>query len=447
MQSFPVLAFPRALAGFSALALILVFPGLARAQAPAAPAGAPPPKSWIDPETGHRVIRLTDEPGSDSFYFNVNAYTPDGKEMAYTTTEGSIGMINLVTFKTRIIVPGPVRAVVVGLKTPTVYYTKRTEDPAVGELWCASTETGAARRLAVLPRRAGVVTVNADETLAAGTFIEGDATTEGAYGGRVASPARMGNQNLGEPLNKNQMMAERLAARLPMTMFTLDLRTGKIAVVIEHSTDWLNHLQFSPVDPQLLMYCHEGSGWRVDRLWTVRTDGTENTMIPDEPGRNRIMETELAGHEWWSADGRTIYIDLHLLKGRVGFLAAYDRGTGKHTWYHYEQNEWQFHFNQAPDGKIFCGDGAPRPNNRAIFLLHPEAIPDDQTLGTNLIAGGFLRPEKLCILAQTALHGEHNYRLEPNASFTPDQKYIIFRSNMFGPDYAFAVEVAKSTTP
>jgi oligogalacturonide lyase len=39
---------------------------------------------------------------------------------------------------------------------------------------------------------------------------------------------------------------------------------------------------------------------------------------------------------------------------------------------------------------------------------------------------------------------KHNYRLEPNPSFTPDQKYIVFRSNMFGPDYAFAVEVAKA---
>ena len=33
-----------------------------------APAG--PPTSWVDPDTGHRVIRLTREPGSDSFYFN-----------------------------------------------------------------------------------------------------------------------------------------------------------------------------------------------------------------------------------------------------------------------------------------------------------------------------------------------------------------------------------------
>jgi oligogalacturonide lyase len=37
-----------------------------------------------------------------------------------------------------------------------------------------------------------------------------------------------------------------------------------------------------------------------------------------------------------------------------------------------------------------------------------------------------------------------NYRLELNPSFTPDQKYIVFRSNMFGPDYVFAVEIAKA---
>ena len=137
--------------------------------------------------------------------------------------------------------------------------------------------------------------------------------------------------NAGEPLDKGQMMAQRLAARLPMTLFTLDLATSKTRAVIEHSTDWLNHLQFSPVDPNFLMYCHEGSGWRVDRIWTIRTDGTQNTMIPDEPGRNRILETELAGHEWWSPDGRTIFVDLHFMKGVVGFLAVYNLDTGKYN--------------------------------------------------------------------------------------------------------------------
>jgi oligogalacturonide lyase len=39
---------------------------------------------------------------------------------------------------------------------------------------------------------------------------------------------------------------------------------------------------------------------------------------------------------------------------------------------------------------------------------------------------------------------KHQYRLEPNVSFTPDQNWVIFRSNMFGDTYVFAVEVAKA---
>jgi oligogalacturonide lyase len=50
-------------------------------------------------------------------------------------------------------------------------------------------------------------------------------------------------------------------------------------------------------------------------------------------------------------------------------------------------------------------------------------------------------------MSKTAIHGAQNYRLEPNPMFTPDQKYVIFRSNIFGPDYTFAVEVAKAAAP
>jgi oligogalacturonide lyase len=39
------------------------------------------------------------------------------------------------------------------------------------------------------------------------------------------------------------------------------------------ATDWLNHVQFSPTDPTLMMFCHEGPWHKVDRIWTIRTDG------------------------------------------------------------------------------------------------------------------------------------------------------------------------------
>jgi hypothetical protein len=38
-----------------------------------------PPKERVDPDTHHRVIRLTDEPGSASLYFNQNGFAPDGE--------------------------------------------------------------------------------------------------------------------------------------------------------------------------------------------------------------------------------------------------------------------------------------------------------------------------------------------------------------------------------
>ena len=47
-----------------------------------------PPKEWFDPGTGHRIVRLSDEPGSESFYFNVNPFTPDGKKWSLPRPPG-----------------------------------------------------------------------------------------------------------------------------------------------------------------------------------------------------------------------------------------------------------------------------------------------------------------------------------------------------------------------
>ncbi|HSY19706.1 MAG TPA: oligogalacturonate lyase family protein [Candidatus Acidoferrales bacterium] len=391
---------------------------------------APPPASWVDPDTGHRVIRLTREPGSDSFYFNVNGYTPDGKRMAYTTPNG-ISVLNLETLEAKQLVIGKARPIVVAHKSANLYYTRAGTNRLYSTLWCVNLDTGADRKLADLPRRASVSAINADETLGAGTFIEGDADAGGAYDG-TATLGKMSEVNLGEPANKGEMMNKRLAAKLPMTLFTIDLRTGKVKTLLEHRTDWLNHLQFSPADPALLMYCHEGSWQLVDRIWTIRTDGTQNQLI-----HQRIMENEIAGHEWWGADGQTVFYQLHFPRGgHVSYIASYNVSTKERTWLQYNPDQSSIHDNSSPDGTLYCGDG----DNRSpwIFLFRPVLLNDRQTLGTNLIKGGYLESEKLVNMSR------QNYRLEPNPSFTPDMKFIVFRSNMFGPDYAFAVEIEKA---
>jgi oligogalacturonide lyase len=437
-RPFPAL---RTIGSLAAIILYAAFPVSAHADDVTwtPESGKVPPKSWVDPDTGHRVFRITDEPGSDSFYFNFNAFTPDGTQMIYTTSDGNLMVLKLANFEARPLAKGITRAIVVGHKTPTIYFTKQNEDSYHLSLWAANIDTGDIRKIADLPKRASVVTINADETLGAGSYIEGDTVGPGVYGGRMVQQNKMGDKNLGEPENKEQNMALRLAARLPNTLFTVNLQTGAITKLIEHSTDWLNHFQFSPSDPTLLMYCHEGSWQQVDRIWTIRTDGTQNQLV-----HKRIMEMEIAGHEWWGAGGDTLWYQL-MFPRRVqdsSFISGFNVKTGERVWYHQNPDCGSIHHNTSPDEMDFCGDGNTR--NPWIVLCHPVPNPDDHTLGTNLIKGGSLKVERLVNMQKTAIHGAQNYRLEPNPMFTPDKKYIIFRANIFGPDYAFAVEVAKA---
>jgi len=110
-----------------------------------------PPKEWTDPDTGHRVIRLTDEPGSASLYFNQNGYTPDGKKLVFTTPNG-ISTFDLQTRAGKQVVAGRVRIIEVGHKTASVFYTKGTA------VFVTEIATGAAREIGSIPERGSVVT-------------------------------------------------------------------------------------------------------------------------------------------------------------------------------------------------------------------------------------------------------------------------------------------------
>ena len=80
---------------------------------------------------------------------------------------------------------------------------------------------------------------------------------------------------------------------------------------------------------------------------------------------------------------------------------------------------------------------AKAKNGQWIYLFRPELTADRGLNNPNFVQTGVLRSEKLVNMAK------HQYRLEPNVSFTPDQKWVVFRSNMFGETYVFAVSVEK----
>ena len=157
------------------------------------PTKEPPPKTWVDKDTGHRVWRVSEEPNSGAFYFNVNAYTADHKQMVYNSPEG-IRVLDLATMKTSMLIPNPpppptpispafppmarfgpgAHAIVVGHTTNSIFFTRVDAATHKNAIYKANTNTGEVRKLVDLPGRLSVASINADETLGAGTYNEAD---------------------------------------------------------------------------------------------------------------------------------------------------------------------------------------------------------------------------------------------------------------------------------
>jgi oligogalacturonide lyase len=401
------------------------------------------PTEWIDPDTGHRVVQLSTEPGSESLYFNLNPFTPDGKRMAIITPNG-IAMVDLATRAIEKLVTGHVHIIMVGRKTGTIYYGETKVDGGeTNHLVCSiDPNTKAVRQILQLSPGQQVDAVNADETLLAGTIVQRtDWGTNSFFEPNRHTDLASADASRG---NKGRMMEARLAKHYPMELFFYDLKTGGTTRV-NQTTDWLNHLQFSPTDPHLLMFCHEGAWQKVDRIWTIRTDGSHRQLI-----HTRTMLMEIAGHEFWSADGKTIWYDLQTPRGEDFWVAGCDITTGERTWYHLARDEWSVHYNVSPDGRWFCGDGgddqmvAHAEHGKWIYLFTPELVEDrsDGQIDTpQLVKPGVFRAERLVNMAR------HDYALEPNAMFSPGMKWLIFRSNMSGASQIYAVELKPAHAP
>ena len=120
------------------------------------------PRDWIDPATGHRIIRLSPDGGGASLYFHQNMYTPKGDKFVFNAGRNivAIDLTKLGTepIQAEIVVPDA-NLISVAWKTPDAYYRK--ED----SLWATNVETKVAREVCKLPLGMRTVVVNADETL------------------------------------------------------------------------------------------------------------------------------------------------------------------------------------------------------------------------------------------------------------------------------------------
>ncbi|MEO7047597.1 MAG: oligogalacturonate lyase family protein [Ferruginibacter sp.] len=387
--------------------------------------GKPMPKVWIDKDTHHKITRLSDSSRSNlSFYFHNDPFF-DNKMVYYSTDKINPQDITVTKQETYSTVSKDKQLYDVDLKTKDIERITSQALPMTGEIvgrksgdvyyqikdsvFTTNINTKKTKLVFIFPPdyEGSITTLNADETLLAGSKASDE--QKNVY---KKNPEKKDYFNL------------IYEAKLPNDLFTIELRSKKINKIHTENT-WLGHVQFSPTDPDLLMFCHEGPWHKVDRIWTINIKTRKVTLM-----HKRTMDMEIAGHEFFSTDGKKIYFDLQMPKGKTFFLAYVDIKSGKEKKYSVTRDEWSIHFAISPNQKLFAGDGgdpgqvAHATNGEWIYLFKP--------------GGDHLVSEKLVNMKN------HHYRLEPNVHFSPDGKWIIFRANFEGAENVYEVEISKS---
>jgi oligogalacturonide lyase len=382
-----------------------------------------PPKTdganeWVDGNTGHRVARLSRRENSNEvFYFHQNPFLPAGDKMVFMgqCAAGRCSFtVDLNTYDIRQITTVNTGFEVVSPKSGRLYYVS---GDAVFSTDPATLET---RKIADVPHHytwGRGLSVNSDETLLAGCYCLGE------------------EKYYHSGLPRKRWIEAIWKAKLPNAIYTINIQTGEINECY-HINEWLGHVQFSPTDPTLIEFSHEGPGHELDRLWMIRADGS---------GLRRLYEKkyprELQTHEFWSPDGARIWCDFQrpcAVARAFPFLyeatfpeynlASVDTRTWTLTRYPIARRYASRHFNISPDQSLFCGDGEGgrlhlSPSQKWIFLYKPE--------------NGRLKVERLCSMAR------HHWKTgpEPNTHFTPDGKWVVFQSDVIGTTQVYAVAV------
>ncbi|HKI87397.1 MAG TPA: oligogalacturonate lyase family protein [Draconibacterium sp.] len=378
----------------------------------------PMPPAWIDKDTGHKIIHLTPREGDNrSFYFHNNPFLPAvdeinekmifygqvGENMQLFSVDLKNGEMDQITNKKR------VSGEIVASKGREVFYQ------CGDSVFATGVENHQTRLIFVFPDTlvGGITTLNADEMLLSGSI----------------SSKEEAERDKSRPRKPGQSSFEWIyEGKLRRSLITISVETGEMKII--HSENaWLNHIQFSPTDPNLLMFCHEGPWHKVDRIWTINVTGGGPKLM-----HKRTMDMEIAGHESFSSDGKHIWFDLQMPRGENFFLASVDIATGKEIRYSLTRNEWSIHFTISPDGKWFAGDGGD-PSQVA-------KAEDGMWIYRFKLEGDHLASQRLVNMKH------HNYSknggTEPNEHISPDGKWIIFRANFEGHTDIYAVEVKKS---
>jgi len=352
-----------------------------------------------DSITGVEVTRITDNLGDTLFpYFTQSLLSADGKNLLVTSDRTGSWQLCLADLEKGEIVqltdePG------VSTHSPCLdgsagvayYWSERT-------LKAIDLESLESEALYAIPDgfRGGILSLSADGRYL--YFVYAETAEMSTQTGRIYSSMR-----------------EQFFRRPACVIMRVDTTTGDpYAVWGEHA--WISHVSVSPVDENLVLFCHEGPTTLLQRMWVVRGDTTEVWPLVKSRG---LLNSCV--HEYFTRQGEVV--------------------TQLRTRESIQSEEWtQYNLVVNPDGSNerryrFPSD---RPG-------HIQSNSDNSLLvGDRAFAPGFEQPKDYMCLMQhkedtvevkpLCKHGTswETQHCHPHPIFTLDDGHVLFNSDAGG---------------
>ena len=244
---------------------------------------------FADPLTGRQITQLTNSQDCDNvhLYFTENAFTRGGREIYFLSDRDTPGVENVFTVHQD---TGVIRRVTKYTDAGVANLTKDPESTILlynhgRETVLHTLRTGEQKVLYTIPQeyRPGRVSINCDHTLV-GILLNEDVQVE--HGANYA-----GFEEKMYRVKRSRIVFVPIHDGVP----------GQPFVGVRDTCE-AGHLQFSPTDRNLCMYCHEGP-WHLvmQRIFIVDTDTME--VFPCF----RQNKEDSVGHEFWTRDGDVFF--------------------------------------------------------------------------------------------------------------------------------------------